>query len=111
LIIDIRSRAEFNNSHIVNSFNLPLDELETRASHELPKDVDGVVICGYVADCDRTLKREGALTHCSLGESLLKERGFSRFHFVGLSIDQMKSAGMEMVDSRLLSSRLDPVAR
>src|SRR4030042_1714517 len=42
--LDVRSQDEWNQAHIANSINIPLDELQNHLS-ELPKNKDIVVVC------------------------------------------------------------------
>ena len=61
LIIDVRTKEEFDDGHIEGSLNIPLDEIEN-ATNWLQKDVPTVVVCasgtrsGYAV---KTLKANG----------------------------------------------------
>jgi rhodanese-related sulfurtransferase len=60
VLVDVRSRIEFETEHIAESINVPLDDLETRFN-EVPRDADLVVIC-------RTGKRAERAAYSLLGK-------------------------------------------
>lgn len=45
VIVDVRSREEFEHDHVRGAINIPLDELERRAA-ELPRRATIVTTCG-----------------------------------------------------------------
>jgi rhodanese-related sulfurtransferase len=45
ILLDVRTPEEWADGHIDGATLIPLDELETRAASELPKDADIVVYC------------------------------------------------------------------
>lgn len=44
IIVDVRTREEFQGGHVANSINIPLQELEQRL-HELKKLQQPIVLC------------------------------------------------------------------
>jgi hypothetical protein len=110
-VIDIRPRANFNKSHIAGSLNIPLDELEARAEHEVPKDVSAVMYCDYYAACERKLKAQGVSSYCSLGRLVLEKHGFSRIKILKENLGQIERAGVLIVRAPELVARKAPAAQ
>ncbi len=50
-VLDTRSRPQYAASHIAGSLNIPEDELEMRAIHEVPLDSPVVIYCEFTATC------------------------------------------------------------
>lgn len=48
LIIDVRSPESYNKEHIKGALNIPLEEIDKRAS-EIPRDKPVIVYCGSVS--------------------------------------------------------------
>lgn len=74
-IVDTRPRAEYRWNHLSNSLNIPLDELEVRAVHEVPLQSTLAVWCDYCPPCQLKEREKGVKTFCSLSVSLLKRYG------------------------------------
>lgn len=68
IIIDVRTPAEYQEGHIPDVANIPLDQLNTRMA-EVPKDKNVLVIC-------RSGKRSSQAT------TLLRNNGFSNVYNV-----------------------------
>jgi hypothetical protein len=75
-VIDVRSRSKFSLNHIDGALNIPMDELEVRAIHELPRGADVAVFCQYYRDCESSQQAQGKFTRCSLATILLNGLGF-----------------------------------
>lgn len=69
-LVDVRTRAEFAESHIAGAVNVPLQELEARMAELAPKDGAVVVYC-------RSGHRSGNAAR------MLKKAGFSAVHDLG----------------------------
>jgi 3-mercaptopyruvate sulfurtransferase SseA len=96
-VIDIRSRQDFNKGHIGGSLNIPLDELETRAVHEVPKTATIVIYCDYYAACETKLKSQGIPSACTLGNLVLEKQGFSTIQILKEGLSQIERAGVQIV--------------
>jgi len=66
IIIDVRTPTEYQEGHIPDVANIPLDQITNRMS-EIPKDKNVLLIC-------RSGKRSGQ------GTSLLRNNGFNNVH-------------------------------
>jgi len=108
-IVDIRPRPEFDVIHIVGSVNIPLDEIEARAPHELPKESDIFVVCEYCAPCQLQLRVQGGATRCSMGLDVLREVGFSRIRTIRDDFPKLQALGIK-TQSALEEAILSPAA-
>jgi rhodanese-related sulfurtransferase len=77
--LDVRTQAEWNQSHLAKSTLIPLDQLQNRLS-ELPKDQDIVVIClsGHRSQS---------------GVAILQQAGFTRVSYVSGGLQAWIAAG------------------
>jgi hypothetical protein len=81
LLVDVRPRSAFAESHLAKSINIPLDELEARAPHELAADDNIVVYCDQYAPCE-TPSSNTMSAYCKLSQGALLDLGFSHVNFV-----------------------------
>ena len=77
--LDVRTEAEWNQSHIANSVLIPLDQLSDRLA-ELPRDRDIVVVC-----------RSG--TRSKEGAAILQNAGFTRITCLSGGLQSWVAAG------------------
>ena len=77
--LDVRDPQEWNQSHIPNSTNIPLDTLQSRLD-ELPRDRDIVVVCIHGQ-------------RSKTGMAILKKAGFDRVTCLSGGIQTWISAG------------------
>jgi len=85
LFLDVRSQDEWNQAHIANSVNIPLDELKNY-QNELPKNKDIVVVC-------LVGKRSQE------GMTILQNAGFSRAVCMTGGLNAWKAAGYPLEGS------------
>lgn len=95
-IVDIRSRDYYASGHIANAINIPFDELDSRASHELPKSRMILVYCHYRASCETQRYQEGVQTYCSLGDRALRHLGFTHTRFISDDLYTLKGVGVKV---------------
>jgi TonB family protein len=76
-VIDIRLRSEYRVAHIADSVNIPIDELEYRAPHEVPRWPTVVLYCYYCPNCDAAAHPEGVNSSCAVAASDLKDAGYT----------------------------------
>jgi rhodanese-related sulfurtransferase len=82
-ILDVRTREEYNESHINGSTLIPVQELDTRFK-ELPRDKKILVYC-------RTGGRSATASE------ILVKNGFTRIYNMQGGITGWKNAGYEVV--------------
>lgn len=65
IVIDVRKKSEFDSEHIINSINVPLNQINAHLS-SIPKDGDFILICagGY---------------RSMIATSILRQRGWNNF--------------------------------
>jgi hypothetical protein len=93
-IIDIRNRRDYILGHLSGSVNVPFDELEERASHEIPADQPVAVYCHYCPPCEAQKASQGSMTLCTVAATVLRFGGFTKFQFVGDDLEHLKLAGL-----------------
>jgi rhodanese-related sulfurtransferase len=84
-ILDVRTQAEWDQSHIANSTLIPLDQLQNRIT-ELPRDRDIVVVC-------RTGKRS------QTGMNILQDAGYTRALSMTGGLTAWRAAGYPLEGS------------
>lgn len=95
LVVDIRPRDQFATEHIAGAINIPEDELELRAVHEIPPGAQVAVFCNYQSDCESKFRATGAPTVCTMSTMLLRSMGIdARLLTTTLSTNQ--SAGFSV---------------
>jgi rhodanese-related sulfurtransferase len=70
-LLDIRERQPFELHHLPHSINIPVDELQIRARHELDQRRTIVLDCTVIPRAA-----------CVASETTLRERGFSKIAFL-----------------------------
>ena len=95
--LDIRSREDYASAHIAGTLNIPLDEIEVRASHEVPKDHTVLVYCQYCPACENQASEEGVLTVCSEAVDLLTHQGFADVRYMGDDLYTLKQTGFRIL--------------
>jgi hypothetical protein len=80
LLIDTRDRDIFEQSHIVGALNIPLDEILSRAPHELPKDKTIHVYCHFSRTCQDGRAAGGEQPQLSLCAVSSVGFGWAAFH-------------------------------
>jgi len=103
-ILDIRPRDEFRAGHIAGALNIPRDELEARALHEMPTAAEIVVYCNACTPCINKLELEGALSFCLSSLLILQKLGFSHFRFLRDDLESVEAAGIAVARTANASS-------
>lgn len=67
IILDVRSKAEFQGGHLKNSINIPVDQLKSNLK-KLPKKEQPIITC-----CASGMRSAAA-------KSLLKQAGYAEVH-------------------------------
>ena len=96
-IVDIRPRQEYTIGHIYGSINIPEDELEARAPHEIPKGAVIVVYCHYCPPCESLQNSKGIATVCSLGEAWFQKLGFAKVRTLAEDLSHLQGVGVSVV--------------
>lgn len=88
-VVDVRDRPVFAVGHIETAVNIPTDELEMRAPHEL-LEAPTFLYCNFQAACEA----RGVTTRCSLSMEILKNAGFSDVHVIRDPLPLLKKEGV-----------------
>ena len=76
-LLDARERVEFSDVHLANAVNIPLDELEIRAPHELPRGKLIGLICTSSRTCPIARDADSlSPTRCDVEREFLRREGF-----------------------------------
>lgn len=75
-VMDVRSREDFQASHLKGAINIPLDEMPARAVHEFRLDAPIVVMCGRCDECERGDSEQRLTALCTQAFTELKNAGF-----------------------------------
>jgi hypothetical protein len=102
VVLDIRERSRFYEAHIRGSLNMPIDEIEPRAPHELPADRTILMYCvEYLSPC---CTQGGALSTvpatrfvpilCKPVRRMLEDAGFTKVRSIADDLVTLKQAGV-----------------
>jgi rhodanese-related sulfurtransferase len=95
-VIDIRPRFLYRARHIADALNIPQDELEIRAIHEIPKESTTVLYCHYYSPCESHAQARGIATYCTVGALQLHRNGFSKIKILSEDLVVLQSAGIRI---------------
>jgi hypothetical protein len=98
-IVDVRNRKKFRTGHIANAIDIPIDELEARAPHEIPKWLHVAVYCKYCGECEASKARSGVLTACTFPMLLLHDLGYENVSLIIDDLPQVTKAGVPIESS------------
>ena len=84
VLIDVRKRSEYNSEHLVDTINIPLNEINNHLA-EFPKDKTFIVYClgGY---------------RSMIAASILKQRGFDNFVDVIGGFNAIKTTNLPLTE-------------
>ena len=87
-VIDVRTPAEFETSHIAGSYNVPLDvvdQLGTEVARRLDGDHDVVLVC---RSGQRSTKAQALLRNAGLSSGRVLENGITDWEGQGFAVDR-----------------------
>jgi rhodanese-related sulfurtransferase len=87
-IVDVRTAAEFETSHIAGSYNVPLDVVDQHSpeiAHRLDGDHDVVLVC---RSGQRASKAQTLLRNAGLASGRVLENGISDWEGRGFAVDR-----------------------
>lgn len=96
VLLDSRDRALFEQAHIAGAVNIPLDEILSRAPHEMPKEETIYVYCHFAKTCQDGKKTEdkSRMTLCEISSGVL---GWAAFHKVRYIPDDLSALSAQKV--------------
>lgn len=105
-LLDVRGRSHFDENHITNALNIPVDELEIRAPHELVRGAPTFLYCEYSVAC----QVEGRKSLCSISMDALRDAGISNVRVIRDEIPLLAEAGVPASPKQSVSSAPSPAA-
>lgn len=96
VLVDSRDRTVFEQAHIAGAVNIPLDEILSRAPHELPKEETIYVYCHYAKTCQDG-KKAGDKSRMSLCEITSLGLGWAAVHKVRYIPDDLSALSAQKV--------------
>lgn len=109
-LLDIRTREQYAEGHVLGSTNIPLYELEMRAVRELPREAVIVVYCGYDEKCEEKYRMARQPTPCTDVAALLQDQfGFREVRILAVGADELLRKGtvFSSYDYRLVHERIN----
>jgi hypothetical protein len=91
-VIDTRIRAQFVTANIAGSVNIPLDEIEMRLLHEVPRDRDVLVYCDYQPRCPVVLETGESESVCERAVKTVQAEGFTKARLLSESMTTLALA-------------------
>lgn len=77
-VLDVRERKDFDEDHLSGAVNIPADELQMRAAHELSRKVPLLLYCSFSPQCAGS----GVGTLCTRAEYVLNRQGFTGVRYI-----------------------------
>src|SRR5579859_934445 len=100
LVIDVDPRSVFRSGHIVGALNIPVNEIEDRAVHEVPGNTIITIYCNYCPPCENSRNSQGINSTCSVGNLFLRQQGFSQVKMLAADLNQLARAGVKVTGAR-----------
>ena len=91
LVLDSRPRDSFRSRHIAGSLNIPVDEMEARAEHEIKPTETVFLVCDAAAVPDGVGERPPL---CLMALSKLRGLGFPSIQIVHANFDDLQASGV-----------------
>jgi len=97
IVIDSRTRDSFEKGHIRGAVTMPLDEILSRAPHELPTSEPVFVFCDYQEACASKMEREGTMSFCALTGVVLEQAGLKNVRYLNANLADLEAKGVPLV--------------
>jgi hypothetical protein len=81
-LVDVRDRNQYGKGHLPGAINIPLDEFEIRAPHEVKKDNLLIVDCSYCSECEVKQRSSGLPSLCTISAQLIDAVGYHNLALV-----------------------------
>jgi hypothetical protein len=99
VVVDTRGTGDFLGGHLPDAKNIPIDELETRAPHELKTSQRIDLFCRYCGPCENNMFSQGLFTSCTLAKHTLNRLGYDKVGILSDDLDTFKKHGSAIVVS------------
>lgn len=96
IVVDVRERKPFQEGHIDGAVNIPMDEILSRAPHELPKDQEILVYCGRQSPRQTQTRDEATNSDCTVVSQVFIWAGFHDYRFITGSLSLLAAQGLHL---------------
>lgn len=97
VVLDTRDRAAFRLRHVVSAVNVPLDELEVRASREMSRNARVLLVCESKGCSPTPTSTTGYVpSSCEIAVALLREEGFDHVDYVKSDFSALEANGIRL---------------
>jgi hypothetical protein len=97
LLVDSRDRVIFEQAHIAGALNIPLDEILSRAPHELPKEKTIYVYCHFSKACEDSKKagqEEPQMSLCAVTNTTFGWAAFHKLRYIPHGLSTLAAEGI-----------------
>lgn len=99
VVLDVRPRSQYANSHVRGAKNIPQDEVSVRATNELDAASQILVHCLSNGVCSINELMGGTSSVCLQTVLQLQEAGFTKARLIAASLGELNAANAVTVDS------------
>lgn len=96
IVVDVRERKPFRDAHIEGALNMPIDEILSRAPHEIPKGGTILVFCELRSACQAQARDEGTLSFCGIVSVVFGWAGFHEERFIAGNLSLLAAQGVRV---------------
>jgi thiol-disulfide isomerase/thioredoxin len=100
IVIDTRDISTFNRRHLEGAHNIPLDELETRAPHEVKTSERVALFCQYCGPCENNMYVRGLFTSCTLAKHIFNKLGYNNLEILSDDLDSFREHGVTVASTK-----------
>lgn len=101
ILVDVRNRTAFEKGHIEGSLNIPLDEILSRAPHELPHDSTILVYCRFESKCaagpDANSRSAAEMPLCKTASVTFGWAAFHKLEYINEDLGSLAALGIKVI--------------
>lgn len=97
VLLDTRERDIAEQTRIRGSLNMPLDEILSRAPHEISHDSTVIVYCNAMKTCNAVKDGTPSMALCAITRSALNRAGFHKLKYVTQDLASLGKKGIPVV--------------
>lgn len=99
-LVDVRDRAAFEKGHIAGALNIPLDEILSRAPHELPRDETVLLYCRFESKCaagpDANSRTAAEMPLCKTASVTFGWAAFHKIEYINEDLGSLAALGVKV---------------
>ncbi|MGE5568762.1 MAG: rhodanese-like domain-containing protein [Rhodospirillales bacterium] len=101
ILVDVRDRTAFEKGHIEGALNIPLDEILSRAPHELPHDSTILVYCRFESKCavgpEANSRSAAEMPLCKTASVTFGWAAFHKLEYVNEDLGSLAALGVKVI--------------